>query len=70
MNRSPVSSSNIRSIGYNPNLGTLEVEFNSGGVYQYFDVPEHVYQGLMSASSKGEFLIEHIKYNYRYQKIG
>ena len=70
MNRTLVSSSNIRSIGYDQQSATLEVEFTSGDVYQYFNVPEHLYQGLMSAASKGQFLNDSIKYSYRYQKVG
>jgi len=65
----PASSSNIRSIGYDPRSYTLEVEFSSSEIYQYFNVPEHLFQGLMSASSKGQFLNDYIKYSYRYQKI-
>ena len=36
MEREHASSSNIRSIGYEPVNQTLEVEFVNGGVYQYF----------------------------------
>ena len=70
MNRTAISSSNIRSIGYDRSSATLEVEFTSGDVYQYFNVPEHLHQGLMSASSKGQFVNDNIKYSYRYQKVG
>jgi hypothetical protein len=69
MDRIPVSSSNIHSIGYNSQETVLEVEFTSAEIYQYFNVPEHLYRGLMGASSKGQFLNDYIKYNYRYQKI-
>jgi hypothetical protein len=48
---------------------TLEVEFRSGGIYQYFDVPESVYQALVSASSIGQFLNENIKNVYRCSKM-
>jgi len=47
----------------------LDVEFTSGDVYQYFDVPEHLYHGLMNASSKGQFLNDYIRHSYRYQKV-
>lgn len=70
MYRTAVPSSNIRSIGYDRQSATLEVEFTSGDVYQYFDVPEHLYRGLMNASSRGQFLNDNIKYGYRYQKVG
>ena len=69
MNRIPVSSSNIRSIGYDAQSATLEVEFDSAEVYQYFNVPEHLYQSLINASSKGKFLNDYIGYSYRYQKV-
>ncbi|MBU0569173.1 KTSC domain-containing protein [Patescibacteria group bacterium] len=69
MERISVSSSNIFSIGYDAQSRILEIEFTSNEVYQYFDVPENLYNGLMSASSKGQFLNDYIKYSYRYQKI-
>jgi hypothetical protein len=70
MYRIPVSSSDIRSVGYDPSSSTLEVEFVSGGIYHYFDVPEHLYHGLLNAPSKGRFLHQYIKFNYRYQRVG
>lgn len=69
MHREPISSSNIRSIGYDRQSATLEVEFISGDIYQYFDVPEHLYQQFLHASSHGQFLNDNIRYSYRYQKI-
>lgn len=69
MYRTPVNSSNIRSIGYDPQMATLEVEFTSGDVYQYFNVPENLYRQFLDTSSHGQFLNDHIRYNYRYQKV-
>jgi len=69
MNRTPVTSSNVASVGYDPNTMTLEVEFRNGSAYQYFDVPETVYQDLMSASSVGTYLNQNIKASYRYAQI-
>jgi len=69
MERQRVSSTNVRSIGYDAGTGTLEVEFHSGGIYQYFDVPETVYAVLMRASSKGRYLNDHIKDRYRCRKL-
>jgi len=57
MYRTTVNSSNIQSIGYDTQSATLEVEFTSGDVYQYYDVPEHLYGEFMRASSLGGFLI-------------
>lgn len=68
MNRTPMSSSNVASVGYDPITLSLEVEFKDGSVYQYFDVPELVFQELMRASSVGQFMHENIRNNYRYSK--
>jgi len=69
MYRTPVTSSNIRSIGYDSQLSVLEVEFNSGDIYQYFDVSENLYKQFLNTSSRGQFLNDYIRYNYRYQKV-
>jgi hypothetical protein len=69
MERKPVTSSNIASIGYDENTSTLEIEFLNNSIYQYFDVPQHIYKGLMQADSHGQFLAQTIKGVYRYSKI-
>jgi len=69
MNRTSVVSSDLRSVGYDSKNEVLEIEFNSGGVYQYSNVPETVYSQLMSAPSHGEFFHAHIKNVYPYRKV-
>ncbi len=69
MKRDQVTSSNIQSIGYDEDSQTLEVEFKNGGIYQYFDVPKGEYEGLMSASSHGQYLAANIKGRYRFSKV-
>jgi len=69
MMRQPVSSSNLRSVGYDPATRTLEIEFHSGGIYRYVGVPEAVYWGLMGAASKGSYFADFIKGIYRFVKI-
>ena len=68
MYRQPVSSSNIASIGYDQSSQTLEIEFNDGAIYQYFDVPASVYEGLMGANSHGQYLAQNIRGIYRYNR--
>ena len=70
MNRNQVASSNIRSIGYDSTTQTLEVEFQSGWVYQYYGVPEFLHENIMQASSKGQFLNQYIKNAYPYSRVG
>jgi len=69
MNRKSVESSNLASIGYDAENEILEVEFNHGGIYQYFDVPENVYEQLMNADSHGVYFSANIRNDYQYQKI-
>ena len=69
MERQSVSSSNLASIGYDAENEILEVEFKHGGIYQYFDVPENVYDELMNADSHGIYFSSNIRNVYECQKM-
>jgi hypothetical protein len=61
MDRKPIESTNLRSVGYDPGTHILEIEFRGGNVYQYKDVPEAVYHGLVTAPSAGAFFYANIR---------
>jgi hypothetical protein len=63
----PVSSSNLSAVGYEN--GILYIRFHGGSLYCYYDVPEYVYQELMSAPSHGNYFAAHIRNVYRYKKL-
>jgi len=65
MQRQLVISSELHSVGYDDANNVLEVEFRTGGVYQYFGVPRESYVALMAAMSKGRFFSTQIKPAYR-----
>ncbi len=66
MDRTPVNSTMISSIGYDPSSGTLEVEFNNGGaIWQYYDFPEHMWNEFENAESHGKYFNANIKDQYR-----
>jgi uncharacterized protein len=69
MERIPVVSSSLAAVGYDASSSTLEVEFNNGGVYQYYGVPDAVHEGLMSAGSHGEYFAANIRNSYPYAKL-
>ena len=69
MDRQSVKSSHIDSIGYDPDKQIMEVEFKDKSVYQYFEVPEHLYLGIMQAESKGKYLHQRIKGKFEYKKV-
>lgn len=64
MERTPVSSSAIQSVGYDTDSQTMEIEFNGGRTYQYFDVPAAEHEALMEADSHGAYFNVHIKGHY------
>ena len=69
MQRQNVESSNLASVGYDEKSQILEIEFNHGGVYQYFDVPIEEYESLMGADSLGSYFYHNIRNDYEYAKL-
>lgn len=67
--RTPVVSSVIASVGYNVVHRTLEIEFRSGDVYQYDNVPAHVYDELIDTRSAGQYFSYYIRDKYTTRKI-
>lgn len=65
----PVSSSNLSAVGYDPATETLTIEFNDGGLYEYYNVPQRIYEGLMRDSSKGGYFHRFIRDSYNTHKI-
>lgn len=61
MNRVPIKSSNLKTVGYDPVKRTLEVEFHSGAVHHFHDVPPEHHVGLLGALSPGSYFHAHIK---------
>jgi hypothetical protein len=67
MQRQPVESEAVNSIGYEKTI--LEVEFHDGRVYRYFPVPEAVYRDLMNAESIGNFVATRIKPCFKVRRL-
>lgn len=61
-----VISSNINKIAYDKEHRELLVEFRGGNQYYYINVPEKIFEDMLLASSKGEFLYRNIKGQYGY----
>lgn len=67
MKRRPVTSSNVASVGWEDDA--LEVEFRSGHVYVYQNVPEHTYQAALGASSVGRFVATEIAGKFEHTRL-
>ncbi|PHM09195.1 KTSC domain-containing protein [Nostoc sp. 'Peltigera malacea cyanobiont' DB3992] len=60
----PVVSSMAMAVGYDRNEHILQVEFQSGAVYQYLGVDEDTWEDLHSSDSIGSFFNQEIKGRY------
>ena len=69
MTRSPVQSSNLKSVGYDPKTKTLEVEFHTGAVHQFQDVPPGVHKKMMTAKSKGGYFQVNVRNFYKSKQV-
>lgn len=69
MVRTPVSSSNLRSVGYDAGRCVLEVEFHDRHVYEYSGVTESAFSALMRSWSKGSYFHEFIKDRYKCRRL-
>lgn len=70
MERKYIESKMIRSIGFNQATSILEIEFNSGAIWQYSDFPESLWYEFESSESKGKFFHREIKNQYNEYQVG
>jgi hypothetical protein len=70
MEREYVESTIIKSFGFENSSSTLEIEFNNGAVWQYYDVPESLFYEMKSAGSCGKFFNASIKGQYTESQVG
>jgi hypothetical protein len=65
----PVESTTLSTVAYDPAGQLLRLEFRSRAVYCYCDVPSAVYQDLMEADSKGSYFNRNIRGRFRYHRL-
>ena len=65
MTYTPVSSSNVAGVDYDPATRELRVTFHSGRTYTYEGVSEDEYLSLLGASSVGRYFNDVIKSSKR-----
>jgi hypothetical protein len=66
MEKLETESTVIQAVGYSR---VLEIAFQSGRVYQYFDVDEKVYHEFLKSNSKGKYFNAHIRGKFPVQEI-
>lgn len=62
-------SSMITSTAYHPHTETLELVFCNGGIYEYHQIGEEIYEEFLAAESIGEYFNNHIRLKYPYTKV-
>ena len=65
----PVISSNIHTIGYDPETKQLHVAFKGSGTYIYHDVSPETHAALMASESKGQHLSKFIVGKHKHTKV-
>ena len=65
----PVQSSNLAAIGYDAEARELRVQFQSGHIYSYVEVPPETWAQFQAAESKGRFYGAEIKGKYPTEKV-
>lgn len=73
MHRTEVTSSQIHSIGFDPENKVLEIQFKKadapGPVYRYFDVEPEKHAALMGADSIGRHFNANFRKGHRFEKV-
>jgi hypothetical protein len=69
MDRKKVSSSSIRSVGYDERNRVLEVEFSDGRVTQYSGVAAEVHRRLMSAPSIVSYFRDNVEESFTVKRV-
>jgi len=69
MNRQPVTSGNIKTVGYDEAEMLLEIEFSSNAVYRYTNVPKDIYEAFMRSASLGHYFAVTIRASYPCERI-
>ena len=50
-----LNSTNIAEVRYHPSVGLMELSFQSGHIYHYSGIPEHIFRELIQARSAGRY---------------
>jgi hypothetical protein len=62
-------SSSIARFCYEERKHVLVVEFKHGAAYNYYDVPQRVFEQMIAAPSKGRFFLKNVREEYDYTQV-
>jgi len=67
--RQPVKSRILRSVGYDDSTKILEIEFQNGLVYQFLAVPPKTYADLMHSGEIGKYFSEKVRPRFQTKQV-
>ena len=62
-------TSTIVAVAYIEDEETLSIRFNDNSVYEYFDVPEEIYEDLLESLNTKQYFMQNIKGKFKYEKV-
>jgi KTSC domain len=69
MTMTPVKSTNLHSLGYDPEAKLMRVKFRSGATHEYTGVPAAAHQAFLTAPSLGSHFANHVRGKYPSTKL-
>lgn len=69
MDRVALHSTLLASAGHDSRRRLLDVEFRTGELYRFFNVPSACYRELLGADSKGRYFNSSIRNRFPYQHL-
>ena len=64
-----VVSSNIAAIAYASDTEVLSINFLNGSTYEYYGVPQNVFDEFLIADSKGRYFNANIKDVFSFNRV-
>lgn len=62
-------SRNLQRAEYDPESGTLRIQFANGAIYDYYSVPQTTVDKLFQTGSSQDYFNDHVKERYSYRKM-
>jgi len=69
LERLPVKSRILRSVGYDASTKILEIEFQNGLVYQFLNVPPKVSADLMRSDEIGKYFTDKVRSRFQTKQV-
>lgn len=69
MERYAVNSSVAESLAYDATSKVLKIWYKCGELYEFYDVPQHTFETLLNAESKGYFINWIIKPAFKHKRV-